>query len=248
MKAIIIGRDKEQCDYIVSDAFVSRSHVQIVEHDDKTYTVFDLESSTGTFVNGNRILKETKIERYDIIKIGNTVLNWNEYFDKPTNESKEQELPKQPIVNKQSKVNESEAPIVNEIKYAGFGLRLVALIIDIIFSWIMVIPVVIFTVEARMSMEEQDGLNQMAMVVIAWLYYAISESSTWQATLGKKIVGIHVESIDGNRISFANATGRHFGKIISSIILFIGYFMALWTDKKQTLHDQMANCVVVKNK
>ena len=248
MKAIIIGRDKEQCDYTVSDAFVSRSHVQIVEHDDKTYTVFDLESSTGTFVNGNRILKETKIERYDIIKIGNTVLNWNEYFNKPTNEYKEQESPKQPIDNKQSKVDEPEVSIVNEIKYAGFGLRLVALIIDIIFSWIIMIPIVIIIFFSDISIQDLDSVNQIILQIVLWLYYAISESSTWQATLGKKIVGIHVESIDGNRISFSNASGRYFGKIISSIILFIGYFMALWTDKKQTLHDQMANCVVVKNK
>jgi uncharacterized RDD family membrane protein YckC len=83
-------------------------------------------------------------------------------------------------------------------------------------------------------------------VLIGWLYMALMESSLQQASVGKLAVGLKVTDIAGNRISFARATGRHFGKIVSIIIIFIGYFMMLWDDRNQTLHDKMAGTLVVK--
>ncbi len=82
-------------------------------------------------------------------------------------------------------------------------------------------------------------------IVAEWLYYAFMESSKKQATLGKIIMGIKVTDLNGNRISFGKATGRYFGKIISSLILCIGYLMAAFTEKKQALHDILSNCLVV---
>lgn len=82
--------------------------------------------------------------------------------------------------------------------------------------------------------------------VMRWLYYSIMESSPIQATVGKLALGIKVTDMDGNKISFLRATGRYFGKIVSRIILGIGYFMAGFTEKKQALHDMMAGCLVIK--
>jgi uncharacterized RDD family membrane protein YckC len=79
-----------------------------------------------------------------------------------------------------------------------------------------------------------------------WIYFALQESSSAQATLGKRALGLKVTSVEGGRISLGQATGRYFGHIISSIILLIGYFMMLWDDKKQTLHDKMADTLVIK--
>jgi len=56
-----------------------------------------------------------------------------------------------------------------------------------------------------------------------------------------------VVDIEGNRITFMRATGRYFSRIISAIILFFGYLMIAFTDKKQALHDKMTNCIVVNN-
>ena len=81
---------------------------------------------------------------------------------------------------------------------------------------------------------------------INWLYYALMESSKYQATLGKMAVGARVTDLEGNRISFARATGRYFAKIISGMILMIGYIMAGFTEKKQALHDMIANTLVIK--
>ena len=79
----------------------------------------------------------------------------------------------------------------------------------------------------------------------SWLYYAIMESSNAQGTVGKIIIGIKVTGLHGEKISFTKATGRYFGKIISAIILFIGYIMAGFTEKKQALHDILSSCIVV---
>ena len=81
--------------------------------------------------------------------------------------------------------------------------------------------------------------------IIQWLYFALMESSAKQATLGKLALAIKVTDLNGNRISFGRASGRYFAKIISGLIFCIGYIIAGFTEKKQALHDMIANCLVV---
>jgi uncharacterized RDD family membrane protein YckC len=71
------------------------------------------------------------------------------------------------------------------------------------------------------------------------------ESSPTQATVGKMVLGIKVTDGEGRRISFDRAIGRNLGKIISAMMLLIGYFMIDFTERKQGLHDIMAKCLVV---
>lgn len=82
-------------------------------------------------------------------------------------------------------------------------------------------------------------------IPLTWLYYAFMESSKHQATLGKQVLNIKITDFDGNKIGFGRATGRFFGKFLSSIILGIGYLMAGFTRKKQALHDIIARCLVI---
>ena len=120
--------------------------------------------------------------------------------------------------------------------YAGFWKRVLASIID----WlVMVVPMLIVTA----IIGEQS--SNILSVVVGWLYYALMESSKHQGTLGKLALGIKVTDMDGQPISFGRASGRHFAKIISSIILGIGFLMVAFTEKKQGLHDIMASCLVV---
>lgn len=93
--------------------------------------------------------------------------------------------------------------------------------------------------------EGAEFMGQVVGTFISWMYYAGFESSTKQATPGKMALGLKVTSMEGRRIGFGKATGRHFGKIISTFILLIGYIMAGFTEKKQALHDKMAGCLVV---
>ena len=85
----------------------------------------------------------------------------------------------------------------------------------------------------------------LVIVIIQWLYHAIMESSAKQGTVGKMILNLRVVDLLGNRISFGRATGRFFGKILSGLILNIGYIMAAFTEKKQALHDMLAGCLVI---
>jgi len=55
-----------------------------------------------------------------------------------------------------------------------------------------------------------------------------------------------VVDLNGSRMSFARATGRHFAKYISAFLLGIGFIMAAFTEKKQALHDMIAETLVIK--
>jgi uncharacterized RDD family membrane protein YckC len=122
--------------------------------------------------------------------------------------------------------------------YAGFWDRFGAAFIDGI---ILIVPNLLFTYGIG------PGIGDILSLATAWLYEALMTSGPGQATLGKRALGLKVVDSDGQRISFGQATGRHFGKILSTIILFIGYFMMLWDAKKQTLHDKMAATYVIKS-
>jgi len=78
-------------------------------------------------------------------------------------------------------------------------------------------------------------------LLLTWLYHALMESSEWQATLGKRVLGLVVTDMAGRRVSFGRATGRHFAKIITNMVpAFIGYIMAGFTERKQgaARHDR----------
>jgi uncharacterized RDD family membrane protein YckC len=70
------------------------------------------------------------------------------------------------------------------------------------------------------------------------------ESSASQGTLGKMAVGIRVGDHEGEQITWPNALGRFFAKFLSSMIFYIGFMMAGWDNKKQGLHDKLADTYV----
>jgi uncharacterized RDD family membrane protein YckC len=156
---------------------------------------------------------------------------------------------------------------VPRAEYAGFWLRLVALMIDNVLLglgfFLVVIPL-LFLTGFRTFFDEfhpDETMNDVGIfmfivffflaatgaLVLTWLYHALMECSEWQATLGKKALGLVVTDMAGQRVSFGRATGRHFGKIITNMVpAFIGYIMAGFTDKKQALHDMLAGCLVLR--
>ncbi len=137
--------------------------------------------------------------------------------------------------------------------YAGFWKRTAAMLIDgIVFgvpAWIVAFLLVGGAV-ASGDPESFGGAVMGVWLFIGvgqWLYFAGFESSSWQATPGKRALSIKVTDLHGHRISFGKATGRHFGKILSAIILYIGFLMAGFTERKQCLHDKVASCLVVED-
>ena len=88
----------------------------------------------------------------------------------------------------------------------------------------------------------------LLILVIGVLYFAVCESSAWQGTLGKLALGIRVTDLQGKRISFPRALGRYFAKILSAIILGIGFLMVAWTQRKQGLHDMICDTLVLNGR
>lgn len=143
-------------------------------------------------------------------------------------------------------------------EYAGFWLRFAAYLVDTVIIFLIFIPLTLALAVASASVTDGDDNGAMALfqlanmglnlvsIVVTWLYSSLLESSSWQATIGKKAVGIRVTDMNGNRISFGKATGRHFGKLLSSLICAIGFIMAAFTEKKQALHDMLAGTLVVR--
>jgi uncharacterized RDD family membrane protein YckC len=80
---------------------------------------------------------------------------------------------------------------------------------------------------------------------VGYPYFALLESSRWQGTLGKLALGIKVTDLTGERISFGRATGRYFLKLMSTIMIMLGYLVS-FSDKKQTFHDYVSKTLVVR--
>ncbi len=84
--------------------------------------------------------------------------------------------------------------------------------------------------------------------IVWWVYEAVLTSSPLQGTVGKKACGLKVVDYEGQRISFARATGRYFAKFLSSTLFAIGIIMVGWTVRKQGLHDFMAKTLVIRDR
>lgn len=82
--------------------------------------------------------------------------------------------------------------------------------------------------------------------ITGWLYFALQESSGWMGTLGKRAMGLAVQGVDGRQLSFSRASVRYFGRFASGLFLGLGYLLALFNEKRQTLHDLLAGTVVVQ--
>ena len=153
------------------------------------------------------------------------------------------------------------------VEYAGFWRRFVAHIVDRLILGIptaiavlaFVIPSIVAVCETCCgeSCNPHDIVSTIIAIIFGWiwlvflilvlhlLYFVWFESSKYQATPGKMLLGIIVTDLNGQRISFVRSLGRNLGKIISHLIFNIGFIMAGVTLRKQALHDMLADCLVV---
>lgn len=139
--------------------------------------------------------------------------------------------------------------------YAGFWLRFVAALVDSValFGPFVVVGFVVIVIIKLLSATKgyDPAILILAVwppvaVIGTWLYFSLLESSPWQATLGKKLMGIYVTDMAGNRLSPGRATGRTLAKYLSSLTAGIGYLLCGFTQKKQALHDLVAGCLVLR--
>lgn len=152
--------------------------------------------------------------------------------------------------------------------YAGFWIRVAANIIDGLLlgvvsgiaNFIMGMAIVLMTLglqqDLSQSLMDQDSPLMLMInlcsaafnLILHWLYFSLMESSGKQATLGKMLFGLQVTDMQGHGISFGKASLRYLCSALSAFTLGLGYVIAAWTSKKQTLHDLIVGTVVVYNK
>ena len=156
-------------------------------------------------------------------------------------------------------LQDASNPVLHQLAaptYAGFWIRTIALFIDNLICGLLTVLLSLpfFVITGYSYSSAFYGISSFSFdsvmgfslgTIINWLYFTLLEASEWQATLGKKFVGIQVRNESGQPINLAIANIRYWSKLVSGFILCLGYLMAAFTEKKQALHDKIAATVVI---
>jgi uncharacterized RDD family membrane protein YckC len=122
--------------------------------------------------------------------------------------------------------------------YSGFFRRFVASLIDIL-------VIFLFIVFVQFILGITDGFFfNIFIFIIVWGYFAVQESSTRKGTVGKQAMNLIVTDLDGNKITFIQATVRFLGKVLTAVPFFAGFLLILFSDKRQALYDIIAKTLV----
>ena len=127
-------------------------------------------------------------------------------------------------------------PPKNKI-YAGFWVRLIAGLIDFIILWVIYIILMLIPI-----------IGWIFSLFVSWFYYAIQHSSSKQATLGMRALDIMITDEKLSKITFWRASGNYFVTYFSYLLLFIGFIMIAFTQRKQGLHNFISRTVCIKKK
>ncbi len=159
---------------------------------------------------------------------------------------------------------------ISTAKHAGFWWRFLAYLIDalvlspanalITFLTLLAVPAVYGALAIDPTSVRENSFTAFLATVVwvlllvtsngltFWCYYAMMESSSRGGTLGKMACGLVVTDMSGRKISFGQATGRYFARIVTCLVPFgLGYLMCVWSIRQQCLHDKLANCLVLKS-
>lgn len=224
---------------------IGRTHCAIYIENGQMF-IEDLNSTNGTYVNNQKIQSKTAININSRITLSKSYvfpINHPSILAALQNSSSHR------------KPEKNYSPDIGSIKYATWGQRLGGFILDMLFIWLLSVPLgllVLFLDELAIETQEMSMLiisliiYMMGSFLIIHFYYAYQLNKDGQ-TLGKRIA--KVKCLDGETLetpSMMQGWGRYLGYILSTIIFLMGFFMPLWTKKSQALHDMMANTIVVR--
>lgn len=130
-----------------------------------------------------------------------------------------------------------------ETRPAGFWVRAVALVIDVL---VLAIVEASFRLTARRlwgaTVEDSAVLHSMTMLftlIFAGVYVTVLHAGTGQ-TIGKLVVKAHVVLADGGPVPVGVALLRFFAYFVSCVTFGFGYLMAGLRSDKRALHDLIA--------
>jgi uncharacterized RDD family membrane protein YckC len=138
----------------------------------------------------------------------------------------------------------NDAVVAERAAYAGFWRRFAAYAIDYVVVLLCGIALGALVIETGIVANGTEGRFTLWLLAGYFLYYALLESSPWQATLGKRAIGIKVTNRRGERIGFTRAALRFAAKLLSVLTLFVGYCLIAVTARRQALHDLLAGTLV----
>ena len=128
------------------------------------------------------------------------------------------------------------------LEIASAGQRLGAFLVDFVIS--IVVGIAGFVIGSAMGLGEQT-MNTVFGIVY-WIIVLIMVASRGQSP-GKIAIGIKIVKTDGTPIGFGTTLLREvIGKIVSAIILLLGYIWVLFDGQRQGWHDKIASTYVVK--
>lgn len=245
---VIIGRNPG-ADIVVpaNYAKVSGYHVTIENHNG-TFQLIDSGSRNGTQINSTTINQNQfyTVGPSDQILLGQQYqVNWAEVETAFSEKS--------PVVL--SPEITQDGP---EYTYASFWERFFAFFFDnVILLPLTFLAQLVISLRGIRTVFQPSRLESLipffvlmliTQPIIVWLYYALFESSSYKATLGKRLMQLVVVDTDFQRISFARASGRHFAKILSVFPLGMGFLMSLAHSEKRAFHDILAGTVIISKK
>ena len=126
--------------------------------------------------------------------------------------------------------------------YAGIWRRFAAYAIDYVI--VLLGTAVLGAVATIAGFGDDAARLSLAALIGYFLYCTLLESSAWQATLGKRALGLRVTNARGERIGLARAAARFVAKVLSVLTLCVGYLLVLVTPRRQALHDLIAGTLV----
>jgi len=140
-------------------------------------------------------------------------------------------------------VNDALNAADDRASYAGFWRRFAAYAIDYLLLWLASAALIITATLAGILPDRAPQLSAIVLVGY-FLYCSLLESSRWQATVGKHLLGLKVTSHRGERIGFGRAAARFVAKLLSGLTLCLGYLLFFFTKRRQALHDLIAGTLV----
>ena len=96
-----------------------------------------------------------------------------------------------------------------------------------------------------------DGSNPIQLkfwhvFAVEWMYFSSQHSSKRRATLGMRVMKLQIVTMDKNQLNLQTASLRYIVSIVSSLMLWLGHFLMLTNDLRQTMHDKVAKTLVIK--
>ena len=140
------------------------------------------------------------------------------------------------------------------VTYAGWWRRAGALLIDSILVSVVIVAVLGIAFGGASASEAVGGVLLILAIVLAiaapifyWIYWTGKEPGQ---TVGKKVLGIRVRNAEEDRaIGYGASAGRYFITFVFGIFYIpalLDYLWPLWDKQHQTLHDKVANSIVVR--